>query len=73
MAISYFLCDVCYFIFIVQSPSIDEAADTQAASSGADDVPILCTSHEQLPNVPLYTATDYERTLMYNGTVTAVH
>ena len=57
-------------MYVVQSCSTDEPSDdNNAITSGVDNVPILTTPHEQLPNVPMYTATDYERTLKYKNTI----
>ena len=55
---------------LVQSCPPDEPGDTNVATSEVDNVPILSTPHEQLPNVPMYTATDYERMLKYKNTNT---
>ena len=49
----------------------DELADTNSLAGRVDNVPVLTNSREQLPNVPVYTATDYECTLKYKNTISS--
>ena len=57
-------------MYVVQSCSTDEPSDdTNGVTNEVDNAPILNTSPEQLPNVPMYTDTDYERMLKYKNTI----
>ena len=53
-----------FILFPGQSCSSEESVDPHAASSSAGDHVPMLSNHDQLPNIPLYTTMDYERTLM---------
>ena len=60
---------ICYILFLIFLGQSDEPADTNSLAGRVDNVPMLTNSCEQLPNVPVYTAADYERTLKYKNTI----
>jgi len=55
------------FLFLLYLDQSDEPADPNFIAGGVDNVPMPTNSREQLLNVPVYTATDYEHMLKYKN------